>query len=143
QKLPTNPIIFKATIEGDFPENAYPTDASINLKVGAQIMFIKNDKGENRRFYNGKIAEIKAIDIDNNQITVAFENDKNLLVVERETWNNVKYEFNKEQQQIEEVILGSFIQFPIRLAWAITIHKSQGLTFDKAIIDASKAFAPG
>src|SRR5690606_37170927 len=83
QKLPTNPIIIKATIEGDFPENAYPTDASINLKVGAQIMFINNDKGENRRFYNGKIAEIKAIDIDNNQITVAFENDKNLLVVEK------------------------------------------------------------
>lgn len=141
--LPNKNVLLEAVVTGEFPASAYPTDATIHLKVGAQIMFIKNDKGESRRYYNGKLAIVQAIHEENGQITVAFENEKELLIVEKEVWNNVRYEFNREQQQVEEVILGSFTQFPIRLAWAITIHKSQGLTFDKAVIDASKAFAPG
>lgn len=133
----------KAKIEGEFPEQLYPIDTSLQFKVSAQVMFIKNDKGENRRYFNGKLATIEAIDTENNQIVVSFENEKDTFTLEPEVWNNIRYRFDEEKNTVEEEIIGTFTQFPLKLAWAVTIHKSQGLTFDKAIIDAGRAFAPG
>lgn len=133
----------KAKVEGEFPEQLYPIDTSLQFKVSAQVMFIKNDKGENRRYFNGKLATIEAIDTDNNQIVVSFENEKETFVLEPEVWSNIRYRFDEEKNSVEEETIGTFTQFPLKLAWAVTIHKSQGLTFDKAIIDAGRAFAPG
>ena len=141
QKLPGKAYSFHAEISGDFHEKAYPADKDLQLKLGAQIMFIKNDKGEARRYYNGKIASIAKIEDD--KICVSFPGETDYLGVEKETWKNIRYNFNKDKDQIDEEELGTFKQYPIRLAWAITIHKSQGLTFEKAIIDAGASFAPG
>ncbi len=132
---------FKGVIEGEFQEKALPTDVSLQLKVGAQVMFIRNDKSEERRYYNGKIAKIKSI--KDSSITVELDDEGEELVLEKETWNNIKYTYNAVDEKIDEEKLGSFSQFPVRLAWAITIHKSQGLTFEHAIIDAGESFAPG
>jgi uncharacterized protein YpbB len=136
-------IALKAKVEGEFPEQMYPIDTTLQFKVGAQVMFIKNDKGENRKYYNGKLATIEAIDEENKQIIVSFENEKGTYTLEQEVWNNIRFRFDEQKNSVEEEIIGTFTQFPIKLAWAVTIHKSQGLTFDKAIIDAGKAFAPG
>ncbi|MFN6943625.1 MAG: helix-turn-helix domain-containing protein [Cytophagaceae bacterium] len=132
---------FKAEIKGDFNDNAIPAEKLLSLKEGAQIMFIRNDKGEFRRYYNGKTGLIKRIDGDH--IYVTFPGESEELLLEKETWKNVRYKYNKEVDSVDEEVKGTFTQFPIRLAWAITIHKSQGLTFDKAIIDAGDSFAPG
>lgn len=132
---------FKGEVKGDFNEKALPAELSLQLKEGAQIMFIKNDKGESRRYYNGKIGTIRTINQD--KITVGFPDEEPELEVEKETWKNIRYSYNKERDNIDEEELGTFKQYPIRLAWAITIHKSQGLTFNKAIIDAGQSFAPG
>lgn len=140
-KLPGKLHRFEGKIEKDFPEYALPTDLTLSLKVGAQVMFIKNDAGESRRFFNGKLAEISRIEKD--EIYVIPVGETSELKLDKETWKNIRYNYNKEEDSIEEEELGSFSQFPIRLAWAITIHKSQGLTFEKAIIDAGQAFAPG
>ena len=140
-KLPGGPCECKAEVNGDFNERAFPADALLQLKEGAQIMFIKNDKGESRRFYNGKIATISRI--KSQEIYVRFEGDDHDLLLEKETWRNIRYQYNNEDDKIDEEEVGSFKQYPVRLAWAITIHKSQGLTFEKAIIDASASFAPG
>ena len=130
---------YNAEISGTFPEYSYPTDAQLTLKVGAQIMFIKNDP--EKRFYNGTLGEVTAL--DDKCCTVRTADGRFEMMLEKEEWLNTRYALNEKTQQIEEKTEGSFQQFPIKLAWAITIHKSQGLTFEKAIIDAHSAFAHG
>jgi len=133
--------VFEASVTGEFNDKAYPAEKSLTLKEGAQIMLIKNDKGEVRRYYNGKIGTVKQMTED--RLTIEFPDEPDELVLEKETWKNIRYSYNREKDEIEEEELGSFRQYPVRLAWAITIHKSQGLTFDKAIIDAGASFAAG
>ena len=139
-QLTTELFTYEANVTGDFPDKHKPTDHYLKLKVGAQIMFIKNDTGEYKRYYNGKIGRIK--ELEEASITVVFD-DESEVEVERAVWNNIQYTYNREQKKIVEEIVGTFEQFPIRLAWAITVHKSQGLTFEKVIADLGRAFAPG
>lgn len=139
RKLPDKLYQFKAETTGDFW--AYPADEALSLKKGAQVMFIKNDSGEFRRYYNGKIGTVHSI--NEKEIQVTFPGETTILTLEKETWKNISYHYHKEKDKIEEEELGTFTQYPVRLAWAITIHKSQGLTFEKAIIDAGASFAAG
>ena len=131
---------YQAEIEGTFPEYAYPTDLTLTLKEGAQVMFIKNDISGEHRFYNGKIGHVSHVDAT--EIRVVCEGTEE-IVVEKQEWENAKYVLNEETKEIETKVQGVFRQYPLRLAWAITIHKSQGLTFDRAIIDTAFSFAPG
>ena len=139
-KLEGEAYTFNAGIDGDYPERNYPTEPVLELKVGAKVMFLRNDTETPRRFYNGKIGVVDTIDDD--RIAVRCGGDE-LIEVERTAWENISYTVDAETKQVEENVLGKFSQYPLRLAWAITIHKSQGLTFDKAVIDAGMAFAPG
>ncbi len=139
--LPEKIYSFDAEIEGDFPDHTYPTAATLHLKKGAQVMFIRNDGSTEKRYFNGKIGTITSISKD--LITVKCPEDFEEIVVEPSIWENIEYRLNDETQEITEKKIGAFQQYPLRLAWAITIHKSQGLTFDKAIIDAEAAFAHG
>ena len=132
---------FTANITGSFPTGSYPVETDLELKKGAKVMFVKNDTEIPRRFFNGKIGEVTFIDDD--YVMVLCPGDKQAIHVEAVTWENMTYKVNKETTELEEKLTGSFTQMPLRHAWAITIHKSQGLTFDKAIIDAGDAFAPG
>jgi hypothetical protein len=132
---------FEATIEGEFYEKSYPADESLKLKKGTQVMFLKNDVEKVRRYFNGKIGIVDKIEEE--KIFVQCEGETTAIEVKKEKWKNIRYSLDKTTNQIEENEIGSFTQFPLRLAWAITIHKSQGLTFEKAIIDAGEAFAPG
>jgi hypothetical protein len=140
-KIKSKAYTFEASVDGHFPENAFPNDESLALKKGAQVMFIKNDSSFDKQYFNGKIGTITAI--GKNEITVQCPGDDFEIEVGRETWENVAYEIDPETKAIEEKVRGSYSQVPLRLAWAITIHKSQGLTFDKAIIDAELSFAHG
>ncbi len=140
-KLKTKSYKFKASIDGHFPDNAFPNDEVLTLKKGAQVMFIKNDSSFEKQYFNGKIGKITSISKDH--ISVQSPSDDFEIEVKQETWNNVSYDLNTETNAIEEKIKGSYAQIPLRLAWAITIHKSQGLTFEKAIIDAELSFAHG
>lgn len=139
-QLTTELFTYDANVTGTFPDKHKPTDHFLKLKVGAQIMFIKNDTGKYKRYYNGKIGKIK--ELEEASISVVFD-DGSEVEVERAVWNNIEYSYNREQKKIVEEIVGTFEQFPIRLAWAITVHKSQGLTFEKVIADLGRAFAPG
>lgn len=136
-------VVLKAKVANDFPETLYPTENELELKVGAQVMFIRNDSGDERRYYNGKIGYVKHIDSAGDALIVGFTDGGEDVEVKREAWENIRYRYDKAQDRVEEEVLGTFAQFPLRLAWAITIHKSQGLTFDRAIIDAGASFAPG
>lgn len=139
-KLKSRSYFFSAEIEDDFPEHIIPTDKKLELKVGAQVMFIKNDVSTEKRYYNGKIGIVT--NLDDSTIEVLIDG-KTKIEVEPYTWENIKYTVNDESKEIEEEVLGSFKQYPLKLAWAITIHKSQGLTFEKAIIDVKNVFASG
>lgn len=139
-KLTSTSRTYTAEVYKDFNEKNFPNDEHLTLKVGAQVMFIKNDSTPEKRYYNGKIGTITALEED--MVTVkCAENDTIEATVE--TWENVKYTIDQETQEITEKLEGSYTQIPLRLAWAITIHKSQGLTFNKAIIDAEASFAHG
>lgn len=139
-ELPTEPHIFSATIKGDFKENQYPNEENLELKVGAQIMFIRNDASGEKKYYNGKLAEV--VSILDDEIYVRLEGEDLDFKLNKEVWEQKRYAIGADKTIFED-ILGSYEQYPIRLAWAVTIHKSQGLTFDRLIIDAGKSFASG
>lgn len=140
-EIPGIAIPFKAIIEGDFPRHAYPTEEVLEFKETAQVMFVKNDISREKQYYNGKIGQI--IKIDEGIIYVKCPDDDDEIAVGQVEWQNIKYTLNEKTKEVGEEILGTFIQHPLKLAWAITIHKSQGLTFERAIIDAQAAFAHG
>ncbi|HBX50859.1 MAG: hypothetical protein A2275_01150 [Bacteroidetes bacterium RIFOXYA12_FULL_35_11] len=141
KQLPGNAEIFEARVSGDFPEHMYPSDFSLYLKKDAQVMFIKNDSSPGKLFYNGKIGKITRI--EDGQVFVKCPEDYAEIDVKAEIWDNTKYTINEKNKEITEESIGKFEQLPLKLAWAITIHKSQGLTFEKVIIDARAAFAFG
>ncbi|MFL5764204.1 MAG: helix-turn-helix domain-containing protein [Bacteroidia bacterium] len=140
-KLPGRSHFFEAVITGDFNESSYPTEKALELKTGAQVMFIKNDSSGGQRFFNGKIGFVNSINEE--KIEVRFSDGSANVIVDRYEWQNVKYRVNEQNSEVEENIAGTFSHYPLKLAWAITVHKSQGLTFDNAIIDIGSAFAPG
>ncbi len=140
-KLTSKAFQFQASIEGTYPEYSYPTAETLVLKRGAQVMFVKNDPTAEHRYYNGRIGQVT--DVDKNKILVLCEGDNEAIEVEPLEWENTLYTLNEKTREIEAKVQGVFRQYPLRLAWAITIHKSQGLTFDRVIIDANLSFAPG
>ena len=141
KRLESKPQIFKAAVEGEFPPSSFPAEEDLELKIGAQVMFIKNDSEKGKRYYNGKIGIVTRIQDD--RIIVQCKDDPEEIEVKKDSWENIRYSLDNTTRALEEKVLGSFSQFPLRLAWAITIHKSQGLTFEKAIIDAGRSFAAG
>lgn len=138
-KLPVQEYTFNAEVEGIFPETSYPADERLVLKKGAQVMFIKNDS--EKRYYNGMIGEV--VFVDGNEITVRSKNGGGAFRLDKAEWTNSKYTLDDASKEIKETVEGVFRQYPLRLAWAITVHKSQGLTFEHAIIDISHSFAHG
>lgn len=136
-----NATKYQAKITGDFPEKIFPLEETLELKIGAQIMFIKNDLSAEKNYFNGKMGFVKSISAE--EIWIHFPEENKSIEVERYEWQNIRYFVNENTKEIEEEVLGSFVHYPIKLAWAITVHKSQGLTFDKAALDVSQVFAPG
>ena len=141
QKLPGRPITYRSEIKGTFPDYSYPTAETLVLKEGAQVMFVKNDPSGQHLYYNGRIGRV--MEASEERLTVYCQGDGEAIEVEPLEWENTRYTLNEKTREIESEVLGTFRQMPLRLAWAITIHKSQGLTFDRAIIDANQSFAPG
>ncbi|MCF8110014.1 MAG: helix-turn-helix domain-containing protein [Desulfobacteraceae bacterium] len=141
EKLPGKLYQFNAQVKGTFDARTYPVDPVLSVKKGAQVMFIKNDPTGEQRFYNGRIGKVE--ELSENGIKVGFADQSPSVWVEFYTWENKRYTLNKDTNEIGEKVIGTFVQFPLKLAWAITIHKSQGLTFDKAVIDVTQAFAAG
>lgn len=138
--LKSKPLTFEAEITGIFPENAYPTKENLELKVGAQVMFVKNDPSPEKQYYNGKIGKIISYD---KKEGLAVQCDDEVINVTPVKWQNFEYTLNEKTNEIEEKEIGSFTQIPLKTAWAITIHKSQGLTFNKVILNAEMAFTHG
>lgn len=140
RELNRKSFFYKAEVIGDFRETQYPNDEILELKIDAQIMFIRNDTSSEKKYFNGKLAQIS--NLEENEISVILDGSKEEIKLTKEIWEQKKYSLDSEKN-IQEEVLGSFKQFPIRLAWAVTIHKSQGLTFDRLIIDAGKSFTSG
>jgi len=134
-------MVYSAEIVGEFPDKIYPIDEKLELKVGAQIMFIKNDLSFDKNYFNGKMGVVKSL--SEAEIIIHFPDENKTLAIEKYEWQNIRYSVNENTKEIEEEVLGTFVQYPIKLAWAITVHKSQGLTFDKAALDVSQVFLPG
>ncbi len=141
QDLEGKQFTYLPEITDDFPEKIFPLDEHLQLKVGAQVMFVKNDLNFEKQYYNGKMGVIKSL--TEKEIFVHFPEENKTIEVERYEWQNIRYKVNENTKEIEEEIIGTFVHYPIKLAWAITVHKSQGLTFDKAALDVSQVFAPG
>lgn len=141
RQLPGEVFSFQARVQGKFPEYAYPTDEILKLKLGAQVMFVKNDSSGEHRYYNGMIGRIT--DISEKMVKVCAEKSRQSILIQHEEWTNARYVLDEETKEIIEDIEGTFAQLPLKLAWAITVHKSQGLTFEHAIIDVSNSFAHG
>ncbi|KPL15639.1 MAG: helicase [Bacteroides sp. SM23_62] len=141
EALPAHSVFFEADIYGDFPENLYPLPMEIELKEGARVMFIKNDSSEEKSYVNGKLARVDRIEDD--EIVVVMSGTGQKYTLRKEVWENKRYIINEDTKEVEEEVIGSFEQYPVKLAWAVTVHKSQGLTFEKAIIDVGQAFASG
>ena len=134
-------VTYKPEIVDDFPDKIYPVEENLKLKVGAQVMFVKNDLSFDKKYFNGKMGIIKSL--SSNEILVHFPEENKTIEVEKYEWQNIRYKVDDLTKEIEEEVLGTFVHYPIKLAWAITVHKSQGLTFDKAALDVSQVFLPG
>jgi uncharacterized protein YpbB len=132
---------YSPEITGDFPDKIYPLDEVLRLKEGAQIMFVKNDLSFDKKYFNGKMGVIQSLSAK--EIMVHFPEENKTIEVEKYEWQNIRYKVNETTKEIEEEVLGTFVHYPIKLAWAITVHKSQGLTFEKAALDVSQVFLPG
>lgn len=141
EDLEGNSRFYKAEVTDDFPDKIYPIEEKLELKVGAQVMFIKNDLSFEKKFFNGKMGIIQSL--SEREIWVHFPDENKSIEVEKYEWQNIRYTVNENTKEIEEEVLGTFVHYPIKLAWAITVHKSQGLTFDKAALDVSQVFLPG
>lgn len=141
ESLPSPSFFFEAEIDGKFPEKLYPLPLRIEFKAGMQLMFVRNDSSEEKAYVNGSLARI--LRIEDEEVTVEIRESGLDYVLKKEQWENKKYILNEERNEVEEQVIGTFGQFPVRPAWAVTVHKSQGLTFDKAVIDVGQAFAPG
>ena len=134
-------VVYEPEITGDFPDKIFPVEQQLKLKVGAQIMFVKNDLSFDKHYFNGKMGIIKSL--ASKEILVHFPEENKTIEVEKYEWQNIRYKVDQTTKEIEEEVLGTFVHYPIKLAWAITVHKSQGLTFDKAALDVSQVFLPG
>lgn len=141
EELDAKQFSYEAEIVDDFPDKIYPVEKELKLKVGAQVMFIKNDVSPEKRYFNGKIGVIKSL--SDEEILVHFPEEDETIEATKNEWQNVRYYVDEVTKEIKEDVLGTFVHYPLKLAWAITVHKSQGLTFDKAVLDVSQVFMPG
>ncbi|WP_306351198.1 helix-turn-helix domain-containing protein [Flavobacterium sp. '19STA2R22 D10 B1'] len=132
---------YEAEVVGDFPIHLFPLELNLELKVGAQVMFVKNDMSLDKNYFNGKMGVIESL--SDGEIMVHFKEENKTIEVDRYEWQNIRYSVDEMSKEIKEEVLGTFVHYPLKLAWAITVHKSQGLTFDKAVLDVSRVFAPG